>query len=257
MLKVAINGLSGRVGQELLKIINSQAERYQLSDAQKLSSELHSNARQFDLAVVSSQNAQVVIDFSSPEILSEVLDVCVKNNLPLVIGTTGFDNVQLQQIEAAALQIPIILSPNMSLSVNVLFKVCQMVAAKLTRAEVEITESHHRYKKDAPSGTAIRLGEAIAEARGQDFEQVACYNRYGNQNNTRTPEEIGFSVIRGGDIVGRHSVEFIYDGEILNLTSEITNRGSFASGALHAAEYLVKQPAGLYTMEDVLGLRDI
>ncbi len=257
MLKVAINGLSGRVGQELLKVINSQAERYQLSDIQKSGTEAHVSESQFDLAAVSSQNTQVVVDFSSPEILDEVLDVCLKHNLPLVIGTTGFNSTQLQQIETAAQQIPILLSPNMSLSVNVLFKVCQMVAAKLTRAEVEITESHHRYKKDAPSGTAIRLGEAIADARGHNFEQVACYNRYGNQNTTRVPEEIGFSVIRGGDIVGRHSVEFIYDGEILNLTSEITNRGSFASGALHAAEFLVKQVAGFYTMEDVLGLRDI
>ena len=256
MLKVAINGLTGRVGYELLKVINSNAGRYQLSNT-PVAEFVGTGERGFDLASVSSQNTQVVIDFSAPDLCDEVLNICIKYNLPLVIGTTGFNDVQLQQIEAAAQKIPIILSPNMSLSVNVLFKVCQMVAARLSGAEVEITESHHRYKKDAPSGTAIRLGEAIADARGHDFKQVACYNRYGNQNTARASEEIGFSVIRGGDIVGRHSVEFIYDGEILNLTSEITNRGSFASGALYAAEFLVKQSAGLYTMEDVLGLRDL
>lgn len=256
MLTVAINGLSGRVGQELVKVIDAYSQLYQLTEFQSRSIN-DGGERQFDLALVSSENTQVVVDFSAPDLCEQVLNTCIKNNLPLVIGTTGFDSVQLQQIEAAARQIPVLLSPNMSLSVNVLFKVCQMVAARLCKAEVEITESHHRYKRDAPSGTAIRLGEAIAAGRGHDFEKVACYNRYGKHNATRSPEEIGFSVIRGGDIVGRHSVEFIYDGEILNLTSEITNRGSFASGALQAAEFLVKQPAGFYTMEDVLGLRDI
>ena len=174
-----------------------------------------------------------------------------------MIGTTGYNSTQLSSISSAAKQIPILLSPNTSLSVNVLFKVSQMVAKLLSDFEVEIVESHHRYKKDAPSGTALRLGQAIASARGHDFNAVANFNRTGSENKVRPQEEIGFSVVRGGDIVGKHVTSFISDGEELSLTSEITNRRSFAMGALLAAKFISSCKPGLFNMDHALGINGI
>lgn len=255
MLAVALNGAHGRMGQEILALIHAAQDEYQLSFAK---SQDLVRAEPFIRSTWPLENsAQVIIDFSAPESCMETVDWCLENNIPLVIGTTGFSELQLQQIRAAALQIPVLLSPNMSLSVNIMFKVAALVAKSLASAEVEIIESHHRYKKDAPSGTAIGLGKAIAEARGVEFAQVATFERYGVANQTRRPEEIGFAVVRGGDVIGKHTALFLTEGEELSLTSEITNRKSFAAGALLAAKYLVSQPAGFYSMYDVLGLNHI
>lgn len=255
MLVVALNGAQGRMGQEILALMHASQDEYQLSFAK---SQNLVRAEPFIRSTWPLENsAQVIIDFSVPESCMETLSWCLTNNVPLVIGTTGFNELELQQIRTAALQIPVLLSPNMSLSVNVMFKVAALVAKSLSHAEVEIIESHHRYKKDAPSGTALGLGKSIAEARDMEFSQVATFERYGVTNQIRRPEEIGFAVVRGGDIIGKHTALFLTEGEELSLTSEITNRKSFAAGALLAAKYLVSQPAGFYSMYDVLGLNDI
>lgn len=251
MISIGINGASGRMGQEIINLINSDSE-YSLDFAksqtliQSVSCSMHNYP--------SISNSDVIIDFSSPESCLETISWCISNSKPLVIGTTGFSSDQIDFIRDASKQIAIVYSPNMSLSVNVLFGISKMVAKYLPDAEVEIIESHHRHKKDSPSGTAIRIGQAIADGRQVDFDQVANYTRERIVTESRKKEEIGFAVIRGGDIVGKHTASFILDGEELNLTSEITNRKSFAAGALLASKFLVGKKSGYFTMFDVLGL---
>ncbi len=251
MLNVAINGATGRMGKELLSIIEED-NKYSLAFAKS-----QDVANGIINALPNNCIPDVVIDFSSPSSTLELLAWCVEQNVPLVIGTTGFNDEQLNVIQAASTHIPVLLSPNMSLSVNVLFKVSQLVARSLSDSEVEIIESHHRFKKDAPSGTAIRLGEVIANSRGDNFVDVAKFNRTGVENETRYAKEIGFSVIRGGDIIGKHTAMFLTAGEELSLTSEITDRKCFATGALKAAAFIVNKKYGLFNMDDVLGLKNI
>lgn len=251
MLQIAINGASGRMGLEITKIIQENPSVYTQIDSDLFKDLV------FNKLMGGPLEIKVVVDFSVPSALPALLEWCLQNKKPLVIGTTGFNQFQLNQINIAAKSIPILYSPNMSLSVNVLFKVAALIAEKLANFEVEITESHHRYKKDAPSGTALALGKVIASARGLDFKEVANFNRTSNENTVRPQQEIGFSVIRGGDIVGKHTANFITDGEELTITSEITNRRSFAHGALLAAKFLTTQQPGLFSMTDVLNLKEI
>ena len=260
MLNIALNGANGRVGQEIVKICSCGNNTYNLElsllrDIAKSTSLLRENSKYLacNLTDVLHQS-HVIIDFSSPDSTINMLSDAITMNLPIVIGTTGFSHEQTIQIKEASEFIPIILSANMSLSVNILFELSKIVATKLREYEVEISEAHHRYKKDAPSGTALKIGNIIADVRGLEFSQVARLDRTSHNANLRTPDEIGFAVTRGGDIVGKHDVSFICDGEILHLVSEINNRASFANGALHAAKWLIDQKNGLYTMHDVLGL---
>jgi 4-hydroxy-tetrahydrodipicolinate reductase len=256
MLKIALNGASGKMGQEILKLLtadNNSCVTFALSRSGKLSDSTPNFYCQ-DFPNDNQLQTDVMIDFSLPQASLAALNWCVAQRVPLVIGTTGFSDNQLAQIAAASQQIPVLLSANMSLSVNVLFKVSALVAQALRHSEVEISESHHRYKKDAPSGTALKLGQEVAGARGLEFAKVAKFDRTGHDNSIRGADEIGFQVIRGGDIVGKHTVAFITDGEELSLTSEITNRSSFAHGAIVAAKFLVKQLPGQYSMCDALGL---
>ncbi len=253
MLKLAINGANGKMGQKLLNLILKNPELYELVLARTF--HLENNVIASDsyyLTLPHSTTAEVMVDFSNQERIEETLNWCLTHKIPLVIGTTGFTGEQMKKIKDAAAQIAIVHSANMSLSVNVLFEAVKMVAKKLADYEVEIVESHHRYKKDAPSGTALEIGKLIAEARGDDFDKVACYNRTGNNNEVRDSREIGFSALRAGDIVGRHVVDFISDGEELSIISNINNRRGFALGALAAAKFVVKQTPGLYSMQDVL-----
>ena len=258
MLSIGFNGASGRMGQEIIARILAQRDIYSLNFAKVSIAEVQ-DLSQLNLGMSyvnqlpENNLPDVVIDFSTPSSTLELINWCLLTKTPLVIGTTGFSEIQKEVIQKAASHIPIVLSPNMSLSVNVLFHLVATAAKSLAKAEVEITESHHRNKKDSPSGTALRLGEAVADARQQDFTQVAKFNR-ARVENVRKPDEIGFSVIRGGDVVGKHTVSFLCDGEELNLTSEITNRKSFADGSLSAARFIVTQSPSLYDMSDVLGL---
>lgn len=253
-LNIAINGAQGRMGQEIIHLIKQYPAKYQLKLAKinsaSLDDQMHSvYTNQFPSQV----NFSVMIDFSTPAATIKAINWCMEQNIGLVIGTTGFDSEQLALIKQASLLIPIVFSPNMSLSVNLLFKLVGEVAKYLPSYEAEIIESHHRYKKDAPSGTALRLGQAIALARGVGFQENACFDRSGISEQIRPVNQIGFSVIRGGDIIGKHSVEFISDGEVLRLESEITNRQSFANGALLAAKFVAQiNKTGLYSMSEVL-----
>ena len=200
-------------------------------------------------------NSQVVIDFTLPPATLRHVEIAQAGGVPLVIGTTGLDAAGLSKIQAAATKIPIVMAPNFSLGVNLMFQVAADVAQVLGDAfDIEIIEAHHRHKVDAPSGTALGLGRAIAQAIGRDLDQVAVYGRQG-ETGARDSQTIGFSTIRGGDIVGEHTALFVGVGERFEITHRVSSRLTFASGAVHAALWLQNQPPGLYDMGDILGFK--
>jgi 4-hydroxy-tetrahydrodipicolinate reductase len=199
--------------------------------------------------------ADVLIDFTFPEVTLQNIAVCARLGKSIVIGSTGFTPEQKAEVQKAAAKIPVVLAPNMSVGVNLCFKVLKDVAATLGDAfDVEIVELHHNKKKDSPSGTAVRMGEVVAEALGRDYNQVANYHRQG-MCGERTKEEIGMQTVRGGDIVGEHTVYFIGMGERIEITHRAMSRDMFARGAVRAAGWLGGKPAGFYDMQDVLGLK--
>lgn len=248
MQRVGVNGANGRMGKEILALLEHH-ESMELSFAKSRESIAGCVTKFPSLA-----NIDVMIDFSSPDSCMDTLSWCLQHKVPIVIGTTGLNSEQINLIKQSAAIIPIVFSPNMSLSVNILFAISKLVAKSLPDAEVEIIESHHRNKKDAPSGTALKIGECVAEGRNVVFEEVANYARPRVAENIRPKDEIGFAVVRGGDIVGKHTTSFIMDGEELNLTSEVSNRKSFAAGALVAAKFISNKNNGYYSMLDVLGI---
>jgi 4-hydroxy-tetrahydrodipicolinate reductase len=205
--------------------------------------------------VAALRGAAVAVDFSRPQCVMDHAQACVRAGVPLLMGTTGFDAPARAALETAAATIPVLIAPNTSLGVGVMAQLVKLATTSLGLGfDVEITEAHHRLKRDAPSGTALALGEVVAEARGQRLAAVAVFDRHG----TFAPREagsIGFSVLRGGDIVGEHTVVFAGVGERVEITHRATDRATFARGALQAAAWLVGRPAGLYGMENVLGLR--
>jgi len=204
------------------------------------------------LAAELPPDVEVLVDFSSPEAALARLAECRREGVPLVVGTTGLS--EEQQAEMAAGEIPVLLSANMSLGVNLLREIAVSVAQALgDDFDIEIIESHHRFKKDAPSGTALMLGRAIAEALGRDLNTEAVHGRTGAVGE-RSRREIGFHAVRAGDIVGEHTVLFGSLGERIELRHVAHSRDTFARGALRAARFLVDQPPGLYSMKDVLGL---
>jgi len=201
-----------------------------------------------------SGDCDVVIDFSSPEGSLAALRFCLELQKPIVIGTTGFDDAQRAEIEAAGHRTPCLFSPNMSVGVNLLFRLVAEVAHTLgSDYDVEIVETHHRFKKDAPSGTARHLAEEVAGALGRKLAEVSVYGRQGRPGE-RSPEEIGIHAVRAGDIVGEHTVIFSNLGERVELIHRAHTRDCFARGALSAARFLVTRGPGLYSMADVLGL---
>ena len=196
----------------------------------------------------------VLIDFTAPSASLAHLALCVSHGKSMVIGTTGFDGPQTQVIAEAARVIPVLFSPNMSVGVNLCFRLLQTAASVLgDDVDIEIVEAHHRFKKDSPSGTALKMGEVVADALGRDLGEVAVYGREG-LGSERDPRTIGFSTIRGGDIVGDHTVIFAAAGERVEITHKASSRLTFARGAVKASRWLAGKPAGLYTMMDVLGL---
>ena len=197
----------------------------------------------------------VLINFSSPEASLESLAFARGEGWPVVIGTTGLNPGQMERIKEICRSIPCVFSPNMSVGVNVMFRMVQEMARILgSDYDVEILEAHHRLKKDAPSGTAVKLGELIAAATGKDFASAGVYGRKGMVGE-RTKEEIGMQVIRAGDIVGEHTVLFGGIGERLEIIHRVQSRDNFARGAIRAAQWVIHQPSGLYDMQDVLGMR--
>jgi 4-hydroxy-tetrahydrodipicolinate reductase len=200
-------------------------------------------------------DAQVLIDFTRPEGTLAHLAVCRQLGVKVVIGTTGFDDTQKAAIAEHARHIALVAAPNMSVGVNVVFKLLDMAARALAEGyDVEIIEAHHRHKVDAPSGTALKMGEVVAAALGRDLKDCAVYGREG-VTGERDPGTIGFATVRGGDIVGDHTVMFCGTGERIEVTHRSASRATYAQGALRAARFLADKPNGLFGMDDVLGLR--
>jgi 4-hydroxy-tetrahydrodipicolinate reductase len=206
-----------------------------------------------DLAKVAG-DFDVVIDFTAPAATLYHLDVCAQHGKRLVIGTTGFDDAGKARIAGVAAANGIVFAPNMSVGVNLCLKLLALTAQVIGEDyDIEIVEAHHRHKVDAPSGTALRMGEVVADALGRDLGEVAVYGREGITGE-RDPKTIGFETIRAGDVVGEHSVWFATEGERIEIVHKASSRMTFARGAARAAHWLVDQPAGLYDMQDVLGL---
>jgi len=200
-------------------------------------------------------SAKYLIDFTRPEGTMAHLQACVKQGVNLIIGTTGFTDAQKAEIAEAAKHIAIVMAPNMSVGVNVTLKLLQMAAkAMATGYDIEIIEAHHRHKVDAPSGTALKMGEVIADALGRDLKDCAVYAREG-VTGERDPSSIGFATIRGGDIVGDHTVLFAGTGERIEVTHKSSSRATYAQGSLRAVRFLAGKQTGLFDMFDVLGLR--
>jgi 4-hydroxy-tetrahydrodipicolinate reductase len=199
--------------------------------------------------------ADYLIDFTRPEGTLAHLEVCRRLGVKMVIGTTGFSDADRQLIEAASQHIAIVMAPNMSVGVNVTLKLLAMAAkAMSTGYDIEIIEAHHRHKVDAPSGTALKMGEVIADALGRDLKDCAVYAREG-VTGERDPSSIGFATIRGGDIVGDHTVLFAGTGERIEITHKSSSRETYAQGSLRAVRYLASHQQGLFDMFDVLGLK--
>ena len=265
-LKVVIAGCSGRMGHALLegvfadgelllhgaldRLDNPQIGRDAGEQLGKLSGVTISH--DIDNAI---QDADVLVDFTRPEATILYLDACQKANVKLIIGTTGFTAQQKSQIEAASKSIAIVFAPNMSVGVTLLINLVQAAAKVLNEGyDIEIIEAHHRHKVDAPSGTALRLGEAAASALGRNLEECAIYGREG-VTGQRDSNTIGFATVRGGDVVGDHTVLFAGIGERVELTHKASSRATFALGALRAAKFLAVKQSGLFDMQDVLNLR--
>ncbi|MDH0735949.1 4-hydroxy-tetrahydrodipicolinate reductase [Achromobacter spanius] len=263
-MRIAIAGASGRMGQMLIDAILKSSD-LQLTVAldRKGSTSLGQDAgaplgQQTGVLVTDDldalANADCLIDFTRPEGTLEHLQACVKHGTRAVIGTTGFDDNGRAAIEVAAQKIAIVFAPNMSVGVNATLKLLDMAARILNSGyDVEVFEAHHRNKVDAPSGTALKMGETIASAWDVALPDVATWSRHGDTG-VRKPGTIGFSVLRGGDIVGDHTVSFCGIGERIEITHRSGSRATYAEGALRAARFLEDKHNGLYDMQSVLGL---
>ena len=253
VLKVGIAGATGRMGQALLTALES-AEDMQLSHGLVRPEHGAHKAYFTDNMEAFVREADVVVDFTNPQLSLRLSDLCIANKTAMVCGTTGFDADGFAELGEAAHQIPLVWASNMSVGVNTLLALAERTAATLDEAyDIEIVEMHHRHKKDAPSGTAMSLGKAAAKGRKIDFDKAALYAREGITGE-REAGTIGFATLRGGDVIGDHSVIFAGDGERVELTHKASDRSIYATGALRAAKWLSSQPAGMYSMRDVLGL---
>jgi 4-hydroxy-tetrahydrodipicolinate reductase len=265
--RIAISGAAGRMGRALIETLQQTSaaelsgalERAGLSVLGSDAGELAGVGRldvpvQSDVAGVIGE-CDVLIDFSHPDSTLNHIQACVKAGRRIVVGTTGLNAEDKRAIGDAAKAIPVVFAPNMSVGVNLCLKLLDMAARVLgDDVDIEIIEAHHRHKIDAPSGTALRMGEVVATALGRDLKSCAVYGRQG-QTGERDRKTIGFETIRAGDIVGEHTVMFAGVGERIEITHKATSRHTFAGGAVRAALWLLDRPAGLYDMQDVLGLR--
>lgn len=265
MTRIAVSGAGGRMGRAIIEVCQ-QTDNVQLGVAMERAGSDHIGIDAGDLAGVghlgvaiaeslSGSDFDCLIDFTRPEASLAQLAVCRKAGKKMVIGTTGFDDKAKRQIAEAAEEIAIVFAPNMSVGVNLCFKLLDMAARVLgDDVDIEIIEAHHRHKVDAPSGTALRMGEVVANALGRDLASCAVYGRQG-VSGERDPKTIGFETIRAGDIVGEHTVMFAGVGERVEITHRASSRLTFAKGAVRAAQWLSSQDKGLFDMQDVLGLR--
>jgi len=265
-MKIAIAGATGRMGKMLIEAVLNTADT-QLVGALEHSScpQLGDDAGAFlgkktgvvitaDAAQALS-GAEFLVDFTRPEGTMAHLAVAEKTGTKMIIGTTGLSSEQTANLKKASEKLAVVFAPNMSVGVNVTFKLLEIAAKMLNQGyDIEIIEAHHRHKVDAPSGTALKMGEVIADALGEKLDDVAVYAREGHTGE-RKEGSIGFATIRGGDIVGDHTVLFAGDGERIEISHKSSSRQSYAQGALRAARFLQTQASGLYDMQDVLGLR--
>ncbi len=268
MTRIVVTGAGGRMGRALVEAVHASAEAG-LAGATEAPGSTLLGADAGEVAGIGRQGIpivagleaverpfDVVIDFTTPGATREHVAFCEAHGRAIVIGTTGLGGADRERIAAAARRIPIVQAPNMSVGVNLCFKLLEIAARVVgSDADIEIIEAHHRHKVDAPSGTALRMGEIVAGVLGRDLERCAVYGRHGHTG-PRTRETIGFETIRAGDIVGEHTVMFAADGERVEITHKASSRQTFARGAVRAAGWLMAQPPGLYDMQDVLGLRD-
>ena len=255
MIKAGVFGASGRVGRLLIEDLRKE-------EGICLSSVYVRNELDFpiDPSVLVTNDmdtflngCDIVIDFSLPEAAQLLFETAIKHAKPIVCGTTGFDAHQINLLREASEKMPVLYATNMSLGVALMNKLVQMASKTLEDFDIEIVEMHHRHKKDAPSGTALTLAESAAKGRGADLDEVRISGRNGNIGE-RTKGEIAVMALRGGDIVGRHTVGFYNDGEFIELNHTATSRNTFSKGAIRAAKWLYNQDAGLYSIADSLEL---
>lgn len=268
MTKIAITGASGRMGRALIEAVNNMdgltvaaaIERAGSSvigiDAGEMAGVGKLNVAIVDDIVKVVNDFDVLIDFTRPEVTLANLEVCQSAGKRIVIGTTGFSEEQKQMITHAAKNIAVVFAPNMSVGVNLCLKLLDMAARVLgDTVDIEIIEAHHRHKVDAPSGTALRMGEVVADALGRNLKECAVYGREGISGE-RDRKTIGFETIRAGDIVGEHTVMFADIGERVEITHKASSRMTFANGAARASGWVMQHSNGLFDMQDVLGLKD-
>jgi 4-hydroxy-tetrahydrodipicolinate reductase len=264
-IRVAVAGASGRMGRMLIEALGAAddmrlAGAVDVAQAPAIGQDASAFLGRSSGVLVDADlrrglaGAQVLIDFTRPEGTLAHLSACRELGVNLVIGTTGFSDAQKALIAEHAQHIAVVMAPNMSVGVNVMLKLLDVAARALSEGyDIEIIEAHHRHKVDAPSGTALQLGEVVAAALGRDLRQCAVYGREG-VTGERDPSTIGFATVRGGDIVGDHTVLFAGTGERIEITHKASSRATFAQGALRAARFLAGRSRGLYDMNDVLGL---
>ena len=269
MIKVGVIGAGGRMGRMLIEAIqenaqtmlNAAIEREGSSlvgaDAGEVAAIERLEVKIVDDLVSVIKDIEVLIDFSLPDATEQNMQICAEHNVAMVIGTTGFNEQQEQVLTEVSKHIPIVYAGNYSTGVNLSLKLLEMAAKAFgTDADVEIIEAHHKHKIDAPSGTAFMMAEAVAEARGQNLKDVAIYGREG-QTGEREKGSIGIHAIRGGEIIGDHTVMFIADDEVVEITHRARARMTFAAGAVRAATWVIQQGNGQYNMQDVLGLNQL
>ncbi len=266
MLRIAIAGASGRMGKTLVEAIAANpalrlGAASEAPNSPNLGKDagLLSSLPALNVVAVSDLRTKLddfdaLVDFTSPRATLAHLELCAAHGKHLIIGTTGFDDAGKAAIAAAAKKTAIVFAPNMSVGVNLCFKLLELAAKVIgEESDIEIIEAHHRHKKDAPSGTALKMGEVVAKELGRDLKDCAVYGREGHTGE-RDRKTIGFATIRAGDIVGDHTVMFATPGERIEITHKSASRRPYADGALRAALWLQGKKSGLFTMQDVLGL---
>ncbi len=267
-VRIAVAGAAGRMGRAIIQacaeredvVLTAALERpgspWVGHDAGELAGLARTDVPVVDDLGAVAERFDVLIDFTAPDATAGHVALCHELGRRMVIGTTGLDEAQRRRIAEAAGDIPVVFAPNMSVGVNLCFRLAEIAARVLGHdTDVEIIEAHHRHKVDAPSGTALRLGEIVAAALGRDLAECAVYGRQGHTGE-RDRRTIGFATIRGGDIVGEHTVLFAGTGERVEITHRASSRSTFARGAVRAAVWLAGRGPGLYDMQDVLGLRE-
>ena len=267
MIRIAIAGAAGRMGKALIESTHKNPETTLGAAIVRPGSSLIGvdagelgNVGKLGVAITSSlidvvDKFDVLIDFSSPAATLENAKICAAHAKPIVIGTTGFNAMEKADLLSHKVQVPLLLSANFSTGVNLCFKLLDLAARVLgDDYDVEVYEAHHRHKVDSPSGTAVRMGEVLANALERDLDKVAVYGREG-QIGARPRDTIGFATVRGGDVVGDHTVMFMADGERVEISHKASSRLAFSNGAVRAAIWLKQEKSGLFDMQDVLGLR--